>query len=168
FEKDPSSVPDTRGTWWRLLSHGLPYYVGFGTGGGIEAGYRPSYYLGEGAAIVFPVLPLHFSPTRDADRDQYYAAYGAGLHFRAFRALDVEGSYQALRPYDSPLGAPVSTAEGAVIVVEKLRVGVRYVFSDPASVYPGARGLRVDGLSLTVGLLDANGLVYWTGRLLAH
>jgi len=168
MEKDPSSVPDTRGTWWRVLSHGMPYYVGFGTGGGIEAGYRPSYYLGNGAAVVFPVLPLHFSPTRDPDRDQYYAAYGAGLHFRAFRALDVEGSYQALRPYHSPLGAPVSSAEGAVILVEKLRVGVRYVFSDPATVYPGARGLRVDGLSLTVGLLDANGLVYWTGRLLAH
>ncbi|HET7230694.1 MAG TPA: patatin-like phospholipase family protein [Longimicrobium sp.] len=168
MEKDPSSVPDTRGTWWRVVSHGLPYYVGFGTGGGIEAGYRPSYYLGNGAAVVFPVLPLYFSPTRDPQRDQYYAGYGAGLHLRAFRALDVEGSYQALRPYDSPLGAPVSTAEGALILVEKLRVGVRYVFSDPASVYPGARGLRVDGLSLTVGLLDANGLVYWTGRLLAH
>jgi hypothetical protein len=168
FEKDPSSVPDTRGTWWRVLSHGMPYYVGFGTGGGIEAGYRPSYYLGEGAAVVFPVLPVYFSPTRDPARDQYYAAYGAGLHFRTIGGVDVEGSYQALRPYDSLLGAPVSSAEGAVILVEKLRVGVRYVFSDPGSVYPSARGLRVDGLSLTVGLLDANGLVYWTGRLLTH
>ncbi|HEU4558890.1 MAG TPA: hypothetical protein VFS20_13610 [Longimicrobium sp.] len=168
LEKDPSSVPDTRGTWWRVLSHALPYYVGFTTGGGMEAGYRPSYYVGGGAALVFPVLPVHFSPTRDATRDQLFAGYGLGMHFRVIGPLDVETSYQALRPYHNLAGPPVSTVETAVVAAEKLRVGFRYVVSDRAGVYPPARGLRKEGLSMTVGILDANGLIYWTGRLLAH
>jgi hypothetical protein len=168
MEKDPSSVPDTRGTWWRLLSHALPYYVGVGAAGGIETGYRPSYYVGRGTAIVFPVLPVHFSPTRDDRRKQLFVAYGAGVHVRAWGAVDLEGSYQAVRPYAHLMGAPVSTGEGAVIVADKMRVGFRYVLSDPGRFYPTARGLRKDGLSLTIGLVDLNGLVYWTGRLMAH
>jgi hypothetical protein len=168
LEKDPSSVPDTRGTWWRVLSHALPYYVGFTTGGGMEAGYRPSYYLGGGTALVFPLLPAHFSPTRDAARDQLFAGYGAGVHVRLAGPVAAEASYQALRPYAHLTGAPVSTLETAVIAAEKLRVGFRYVVSDPAGVYPPARGLRKEGLSMTVGILDANGLIYWTGRLLAR
>lgn len=168
LEKDPSSVPDTRGTWWRTLSHALPYYVGFTTGGGMEAGYRPSFYLGRGTALVFPVLPAHFSPTRDATREQLFAGYGAGVHVRLFGPLDVEGSYQALRPYRDLAGPPVSTLETGVIAAEKLRVGFRYVVSDRAGVYPPARGLRKEGLSMTVGILDVNGLIYWTGRLLAN
>lgn len=166
MEWDPSSVPDTRGSWWRHFTHGVPYYLGFGSGGGVETGYRPSYYLGRGAAIVLPVLPIHFSPTRDPARDQFYLGYGAGLHLRVRGPFGAEATYQALHPY-AELGRPVHTVEGGVVLAEKLRVGARYVLSDPGGVYPAARGLRVDGLSLTFGILDVNGLTYWVGRLIA-
>ncbi|MFL5539671.1 MAG: patatin-like phospholipase family protein [Longimicrobiaceae bacterium] len=166
-ELDPSSIPDTRGTSWRFLTHLLPYYVGVSTNtGGYEVGSRPTYYLGRGTAIIVPILPVHFSPTRDTTRHQAFLGYGLGGHLRLAGPVDIEGSYQMLRPYADLEAHPVSTAEVAGILADKLRLGFRFVLSDPGGEYPRANGARA--VSVTLGLTDVNGLVYWTGRLVKH
>jgi predicted acylesterase/phospholipase RssA len=166
-ELDPSSIPDTRGTSWRFLTHLLPYYVGVTTNtGGYEVGSRPSWYLGRGAAIIVPILPVHFSPTRDTTRHQAFFGYGAGAHVRLFGPVDMEASYQLLRPYAHLQAHPVSTAEVAGTLADKLRLGFRFVLFDPGNEYPRAFGARA--VSVTLGLADVNGLIYWTGRLVKH
>jgi len=161
FEKDPSSVPDTRGTAWRSFTHVLPYYVGFGANvRRVEAGFRPGFYYGRGTALVAPILPLHLAQTRDG-RERAFLAYGAGFHLPILGPIDLEDTYQQVRPWaDLDRDPPVNTIDAAVLLGEKFRVSARRVVSDRGHVYSRA-------VAISLGIVDLNGLIYWAGRV-AH
>lgn len=169
----PSSVPDVVSHGSRSLRY-LPHLVGTNLeAGGLELGYRPTYYTGNPRlAFAFPVAFNYRPPARHSvarvpgtiplTPGQSYIAAGASLLWKPggllVSGLDVGPQVLVnVSPRDRGQ-ARLAAAAGVYLLAGKVHLGTRYIFEPSPFIQRG------NSFGYTLGIADFNGLVYWALR----
>lgn len=167
FELDPSTIPDGKdgfSTAGSIVGHMLPYYMGFeflSSGEfGLRAQWRPTQPFGSRVRLIFPAEASWLGGSRG-----FRFGAGAGAKFVLLPSIGMSadlvlgGGVWArdvnawLQP-GSHLFKVDTSGQAGLTIFESFRVGYTY--------YPGPKLHTV-----SLGLVDFNGLSYWLGRAAA-